>query len=147
MTAVYDFAEQLRQGVKAEAVIAKRFGWRWLRGRGPDFKTPGGVYVELKADTRASTDTGNLFIERWGDFDKRTPGGPWKARRDRCVGFLYFFQGDRQIYGFKTEELIKHLEENPEQYRERRIANKGWTTVGYLVPLWSVVHLAKRNTL
>lgn len=128
-------------------MIAKKFGWRRLRGRGPDFETPEGGLVELKTDRYSSTDTRNFFVERYGNVATKRPGGPWKAVRDKCDGFLYFFRGDGKIYGFKTAALMAFLKENLDQYASRKVRNKKWVTFGYLIPISDLEHLAKINDL
>src|SRR5688572_23318676 len=44
---------------------------------GPDFYQPiDKRTVELKTDIRATGSTGNLFVERWSNFETQRAGGP-----------------------------------------------------------------------
>lgn len=146
---VYDFRERLAFGERAEAYVAERLGWKKIPGRRADFRTRKGLRAELKTDVRSSTDTGNVFIERFSDEGRRTPGGPWKALRDGSVGFVYFFWGDRKAFGFKTKLLLRRVVSllQGEGLEERRIQNKGWVTMGYLVPLEKLLDIATVNVL
>lgn len=143
----FDFDKQFSIGEKGEQLIARCFGWQRLSGYGADLLTPKGARIELKTDSYASTATNNFFIERYGDIRKQSPGGPWKAQRDRCAAFLYLFWPDKVLYGFKVRQLLQYLEARLDHYETRIIANKTWKTGGYLVPQWELKPLAKITRL
>jgi hypothetical protein len=150
----FDFDEQFEKGAEGEDLIAAYFGWKRIKGRGPDLLTPHGAFVELKTDRWDMEDTENFFIERYGDFDRKTLAGPWKALRDRCQGFLYFYRKNGIVFGFNTKKLIERLQEILKNKPLKMIPNRmkrppyrEWVTEGYLVKRSEIEDLAKVHDL
>lgn len=90
--------------------------------------------IDEKADDHA---TGNFFLEYWSDHENRKRG--WVAK-DLASDFVaYAFVPWKRCYLLPFPTLRLAWRQNGKawvtQYRERRIPNKGWTTVGVPVPI------------
>lgn len=100
---------------------------------GDFFDVMTGEKLELKSDYYPMT-TGNFFFERYSDFDKKSPGGPWQALEHGCTTFCYLYLKDLTVFRFNTAELVATLEPLLEGLKPSAIKNKSYTTVGYRVP-------------
>lgn len=91
--------------------------------------------MEVKTDTYPLT-TGNFFLERWGHEEDRKPGGPWRARLHRVEIFTYFYVKENTYFEFNTKELCARADKiaRRKSTREVRVKNKGYITMGYLMP-------------
>lgn len=145
---VFDFQKQLAKGKAGEALFLKAYpDLKQLDGRHGDFIGKTGRIIELKTDSRTCTETVNFFMEVERD-DKKSPGGPWQAQENGVYYFCYLF-ADGFCYWLEVTALVEHLEEHATKYQKRRVQNKGWSGMGYLVPRASVEHLIvlKENIL
>jgi len=93
-----------------------------------------GYGIQLKADRRKSTDTGNIFIEEFSHSVKKTPGGPYKAELDGCKYFVYMFTDDK-LFTYDNKALIAYLEANKHKYKRHEVRTVKSNAVGYIVPI------------
>ena len=105
-----------------------------LDGRQADFVDANGATYEVKTD---SYDTSNFFMERWSNVEKQKAGGPWQSAEKNIDYFIYLFPKKGVGYMFAVPELLEELNkiETPDQ---RYVSNRGWMTVGWLVPIKSL---------
>lgn len=138
---LFIFEDSLKEGQKGEELFFSyhKETLEYInKPNKPDFRiSKTGDFLELKSDYYDSTRTENFFFERYSDKVAKTPGGPWKALEMDSTWFVYFFVKNKEVYIFKTLELLKHLEACDEKDLID-IPNKGWITSGYKV---------KRNNL
>lgn len=139
-----NFRTDLARGQVGEALFHKQFPHLTrLSGREADFidENTGATY-EIKTDSRSLAATPNFFMERWSDLEKQKPGGPWQALGKGITYFVYMFPVSNAIYIFDTATLVTALEllESP---NKRNIANRTWTTQGWLVPRSEIIEIAK----
>jgi hypothetical protein len=139
----YYFDIQLNVGNQGEVKFASQFKAEKSQVYAYDFIL-GGKTVEVKTD---SYDSPNFFMEFYSDAGRKTPGGPFRAAKDKVDLFVYYFPKKAKFYFFKSQELADHLTENLAKFKKREIPNKHktseWTTQGYLVPIQSIAHLAE----
>lgn len=140
MSKQYGFQQQLSKGLQAQKEFADFYEIELLDGTGADMKLANGALVELKTDFRNSKRTGNLFIERYSSSLKKSDGGPWKAKTDGCMYFVYKF--DDIVLCYLVDELLEFLNKNIQNYTSKRINNGSYDTLGYLVPIHHVSHIA-----
>jgi len=147
MSKVFDFKKQLEFGQQAERdfmefyheplVLATTFAY--------DFKlVESGNKLELKTDDYCHTKTPNFFFERWSDYHKKKPGGPWQSRKKRADIFCYYFARNNIYYQFDNikllcKELDTYIKDNKLGFV--MVRNKGWITAGYKIPREAVAHL------
>lgn len=142
MVRTFNFGTQLKVGNKGEESFLEAYpSLKRLGGRKGDFELPDGQILELKTDSYDPIKTPNFFMERFGNIEKKTPGGPWKAARDGASLFVYSYSKTGQCHWFNTDQLIKFLEEKAEIFESRIISNKTWAALGYLVPRSSIKSL------
>lgn len=65
-------------------------------------------FIELKINMTHSY-SGNHFVERWSDYDKKTPGGPWQYE-NRAEHYVFYYPKTGDIHIFNTKDIIKALE-------------------------------------
>ncbi len=131
----HSFAKSLAIGKAGEALLLEL--WPELvptDGRRGDFLLPSGDKMEVKSDNYDHTEFGNFFMERWSDFDRKKPGGPWQALEHGAPRFFYWFPKARIGYIFHTSELVELLEHLEHTFEPKLIQNTSWLTVGYKVP-------------
>lgn len=106
-------------------------------GRNHDFtiESPFGPFtVELKSDSYDMEKTANVFMERYSNWDKRSPGGPWQAAAKGIDLYTYWFVKNKIMLTFSVNKLILALEAM--QLDERKlipIVNRGFITKGYKI--------------
>lgn len=117
-----------------------------MDGKKADFRIrDSSSYVEIKTESyclsgKHGRHTQNLFMERYSDVDKQSPGGPWQAV-SKCKYFISFFPCCKTFYFFETKKLVRALDKliETKQVKSIRIPNKTgdnkWTTLGYPVPI------------
>lgn len=141
---IYDFRQQLHQGQAGEHRLDQFFS-EWYdiapvgmeqQRQGVDRmfkrKDNGTTYkVEYKTDKTASS-TGNAFVETVSVDTANKPGWAYSSQSDYLV---YFLPEDLLIYVIAFDRLRSHLPQWAKCHRTRRIPNKGYHTVGLLVPL------------
>jgi hypothetical protein len=133
----FDFRSQLGIGQMGEAMFYEAHEGKLVRtdGRKGDFVCSlSGDKYELKCDTWDMNKTPNLFIERYSDEAKGTPGGPWQALEHGARYFVYMFAPNLTYFQFETAELVAKLEEIIPTLKPFPVQNKGYVTLGYRVP-------------
>ncbi len=136
MGKIFDFNEQLKNGVSGEEIFYRCFASRLRRedGRKHDFfDMVTKEYLELKSDSYDATQTPNFFIERYSSIATKSDGGPWQALKNGNHKFVYFFVKNGIYYVFDLPRLVTHLDERAQTYKFINIQNRGWTTQGYKV--------------
>lgn len=152
MSKAFGFREQLAVGDKGEAWFLANYPRRLekLDGRKADFRVASSLErLELKTDSYSLEKTPNFFFERFSDRDKKTPGGPWRAKQDKVDIFCYLFIASGTWFEFRDiPALVKHLDAwlKAEKPKPKTIPNRGWVTEGYAVPRNSVSGLYIRQT-
>lgn len=137
MSKVFDFQEQLKAGSRGEELFLEYYPEKldiWP-GRDGDFITSDGVKIELKSDTYNMDKTANFFIERYSDFEKKSPGSIWQAEGHGCTRFVYYFV--RHNTWFECRDLpglMQFIETNYGHKGFILIKNKGWRTAGWAIP-------------
>ena len=86
-------------------------------------------FMEVKVESRTSSQTPNLAIERYSDTVRQTDGGPWKTKAD----YYTHFYSDGLLVIMLRIHLLKWLNENYVRFRAFEAANAGWVTTGILV--------------
>lgn len=133
--AMFIFDNSLREGQKGEELFHKAFPDRLekLDGFKNDFILDGKYFIELKSDYYDINRTPNFFMERWGDKEKKSPGGPWQALLNGNHYYIYFFPKNGIYYSFTTKELVDRLEKIIYDLPLIDIPNKTWITQGYKI--------------
>lgn len=130
-----DFKKDLERGAAGEAAFHKlKPHLTRLDGRGADFVDPDGKTYEIKTDSYVSK---NFFVERWSDIDRKKAGGPWQSAEKKIDYFCYSFPKMGITYIFTVAALLSQLEKI-EKPNVRRVLNRGWITLGWLVPIESL---------
>lgn len=140
----YDFNGQLGKGQDAEKFLDAHFSDKFTirdvtmeeqrRGidrffeRKEDGKT---ISVEYKADWKAQG-TGNAFVETISVDKENKPGWALYSQADYL---LYYIPGPEVIYVMKPCDVREKLEGWTKRYRKGKSPNKGYFTIGVLVPL------------
>jgi hypothetical protein len=134
----FSFQEQLKVGDRGESLFMERYPRNLdiYPGREYDFTVRcNGKTVELKTDSFNMEKTPNFFLERYSDVYKKTPGGPWRAKKDKVDIFCYYFVRHNLWYEFRDlPKLIKKLDKLTEKKGMIHVKNRGWVTGGYTVP-------------
>lgn len=134
---VFCFSTQLEVGAKGERVLLERYPRKLelINEHYSDFRVKSsGEILELKTDTYDMGKTSNFFIERYSDVIKKSPGGPWQARKKGAGIFCYMFINNNCWFEFRDlPALIKRLEELTRGKGLVYIRNKAWTTGGYKI--------------
>ena len=87
-------------------------------------------YMEVKAETRASTTTPNLAIEQFSKADEFLPGGPWGTTADY---YAHVFDNGLLCI-MHRRNLISYLTPKLPSFRPFSAQNEDWITTGVLVP-------------
>lgn len=140
----YDFREKLAEGEAHEATLDAYFSsWYEIapvtmeeQRRGIDRvfyrKSDGRRYlVQYKSDTTAAR-TGNAFVETVSVDVSETAGWAYTCEADYLV---YFIPPMGLAYVLKPSRIREKLPAWLEEYETRAAPNKGYRTVGVLVPL------------
>lgn len=137
----FSMAAQLKKGKAAEKDFLEKYGQGAIvrtDGRKGDLQVKWSrAVLELKTDFYSKST--NLFMERWSveptpDKPDGKVGGPWQATAHGAVYYLYWFPETEELFVFSTAALVEYLEANLSQFRPCPVRNKGYTTLGYIVP-------------
>lgn len=74
-------------------------------------------WLEIKTD---HTETSNHFVERYSNYQRKTPGGPWQYLERGAKYYSFYYIKLRLIYVFHTDKLVKTMEQ---LLRERVISD------------------------
>lgn len=140
MSKTFSMAAQLKKGKKAEQDFLEKYGQGAIvrtDGRKGDLQVKWSrAILELKTDFYSKST--NLFMERWSveatPEREGKPGGPWQAASHNASYYLYWFPDTEELFVFTTTALVDYLEANLSTFRPCPVRNKGYTTLGYIVP-------------
>lgn len=147
----FSMAAQLKKGKAAEKDFLERYGQGAIvrtDGRKGDLQVKWSrAIIELKTDFYSKST--NLFMERWsvmaeGDRQGK-PGGPWQAASHDAGYYLYWFAETDELFVFRTAALVEYLEANLQSFRPCPVRNKGYTTLGYIVPKEKLLKFHEEN--
>lgn len=134
----FRFQDQLRVGDIGEKLFIDNYpsNLEIYEGREWDFNClDSGKRIEIKADTYDVNKTENFFFEYISNDNKGTPGGPWRAKKDKVDIFCYVFVKNGYCYEFgDVRGLIKRLDWLIKDLKEIKVKNPGYMTIGYKVP-------------
>ena len=135
---VFQFNSQLQVGNIGEQFFLDNYPatLEKFSGRECDFKlVETGGLIEVKTDTYDAEKTENFFFERWSNQEKKTPGGPWRAKKDKIDIFCYLFINNKLCYEFgNMRGLVKRLNWLIKKIPPTEVKNRGFVTIGYKVP-------------
>jgi hypothetical protein len=133
----WNFQVQLEFGNRGEELFHERYPRRLevYPGREYDFIVSSSrEKLELKTDSYNIDKSPNFFFERYSDVNKKTPGGPWRAKKDKVDIFCYYFVRHNIWFEFRDiPNLVKKLNELTKKQGLVFIKNRGWITGGYKV--------------
>lgn len=87
-------------------------------------------HIEMKIESRTSSETPNLAIERHSDVQRSKMGGPWSTRAE-WYAHLY---ADGLMVMMHRLELVQWLTPQLAIFAAFQARNKTWLTTGVLVP-------------
>lgn len=149
---MYNFGAKLKQGQGGEAYLDNHFSeWyaikeasgaeqrkgidRWFTAKAKNSKP---FSVEYKTDWTAGR-TGNAFVET---VSVDTAGKRGWAYTSESLYLIYYIPDPETIYVLPMASIRSRVDQWKKQYPERRIPNKGYFTIGALVPLDEFERLA-----
>lgn len=143
---VFGFKEQLSLGQKGEDLFIKSYPYlQPVKGNGStnDIILNDGSTIEIKTDFYSMLKTGNMFIERFGNLEKKIDGGPWKALKDKNDFFVYLFYPDKTFFWFNTKRLVEYLniEIKKGSVKSKLVRNQNYTTQGFAIEREKLFHL------
>lgn len=148
----FSMAAQLKKGKKAEKDFLEKYGQGAIvrtDGRKGDLQVKWSrAVLELKTDFYSKST--NLFMERWSveptsDRPEGKVGGPWQSASHGAAYYLYWFPELDELFVFQTEVLVNYLEANIQSFRACPVRNKGYTTLGYIVPKEKLLKFHEEN--
>ena len=117
---IHGFQESLKTGQAAERAWLDlmtsnfpEYKIEHMDGRSKDFliTSPFGPFgLELKTESRCMTQTENIFIERYSNWEKRSPGGPFQALSKGIDLYTHFFPKNSIMMTCNTRKLVLELE-------------------------------------
>jgi len=126
------FQDDLKRGNIGEDLLLKNMPeLTRLDGYNGDFAFPDGTKMELKTDSYRMKNTPCFFLEVWSDFNRKKPGGVFRAKEDGCKVFAYLFINDMILFLFDVDALIKRMKTL--DIEPTYVENRSWTTVGLRV--------------
>ena len=148
---MYKFEEQLKLGQDCEKEIynyLRATGWK-IKVADRDNQRKGidcfvsskdkHYAIEIKSDKKASK-TGNAFFETISVDNKNIKGWAYTSQADYI---FYYLPNDELIYIISPLWVKKNIKRLETVYPKRIIPNKGYNTVGVLVPLYILEQYAK----
>lgn len=147
----FSMAAQLKKGKAAEKDFLERYGQGAIvrtDGRKGDIQVKWSrAIIELKTDFYSKST--NLFMERWSVMEEGDrqgkPGGPWQSASHGAAYYLYWFAETDELFVFSTAALVEYLEANLAAFRPCPVRNKGYTTLGYIVPKICLLKFHEEN--
>ncbi len=141
---VFGFQTQLKQGEKGEQYFIKCYhelNPRKSSAREVDIFINDNETVELKSDSYPESETENFFIELVGSTKTGKLGGAHLAHKNDINYFVYHYTTDKTFYWFRPVDLVKYIEENGHEFEKKEIMNRGWSSLGLLIPRHKIEHL------
>lgn len=139
---MFYFNKQLSVGNNGEENFLKFYKDRNARkgdGRVVDLFIDKDKTVELKSDTYPSK---NFFMERYGSNVTMKSGSVWRSLEESISFFVYYFIKEQTFYWFEPAPLAEFLDKYILKLQPRQIHNKGYYSIGYIVPVKDIEHLA-----
>lgn len=135
---IFGFVKQLNVGNGGEDLFIQSYSDLNPKkgdGRITDIILGDGKTIELKTDSYCMDKTPNIFIEHFGNREKKTLGGPWRAQKDKIDYFVYLYIKQKTFFWFKPIELINRVEHlySIDKVEVKYIKNIKYETMGYLV--------------
>jgi hypothetical protein len=143
---IYKFNDQLNIGEIGEQTFLNKFNKEIeskKNSREPDFRIIStDEFIELKTDnwtlsnifSYKTKETPNIFMEQYSDYDRKTIGGPWRAKKENCKYFIYYFINNDIFFVFNTDLLVSVLDIVTKNKTLKLIPNVKWITAGYPIP-------------
>lgn len=147
-TKVFGFQSQLKKGEKGEQYFIKCYSElhpRKSSAREVDIFINDNQKVELKTDSYDPDETPNFFIELIGSTKTGKLGGPHLSVENNVDFFVYHYSVDSSFYWFKPSDLVKYIDDFGHEFQKREIMNRGWSSLGLLIPRERVKHLLVRK--
>ena len=142
---VYTFKKQLGVGKSGEAAFASFYKRaKPSEERAYDFLLLG-KKIELKTDSHDMMATENYFMEKFGHVENSKLGGPWRAKEDGIDFFVYFYIQNGVFLWFDTKALVRFLNRRVPKIKSKIVRNKGYNSLGYLIPRTDLEHLVVRK--
>lgn len=144
MSKVFGFQKQLKQGEKGEQYFIKCYhnlSPRKSSAREVDIFINENEKVELKSDSYPESETENFFMELVGSTKTGKLGGPHLSVQNNVDFFVYHYTVDKTFYWFDPRALVKFIDENGHEFQKREIMNRGWSSLGLLIPREKISHL------
>ncbi len=147
---VFGFQKQLKQGEKGEQFFMECYHNlhpRKSSAREVDIFINENETVELKSDSYPESETENFFMELVGSTKTGKLGGPYLSVQNNVDFFVYHYTTDKTFYWFDPKALVKYIDENGHEFKKREIMNRGWSSLGLLIPREKIAHLLiKKDT-
>lgn len=144
---IFKFNKQLSIGKKGELNFIKNYkslGARLSRAREYDILVNDNEKLELKSDSYSESNTPNMFLEKVGVSTTKKAGGPFLSVIHNCKYFVYHYIQNNTFYWFRPEDLCDYINKNEKNLQKREIWNRGYNSVGFLVPRKDVENLLIR---
>lgn len=133
----HNFKRSLAAGHAGEQRIAELFPtWQRTDGRVEDFILPNGDKLDLKTESRSSTETPNIAAETASSEGR--PGAIERAVNDDVKYIMYLFS-DGVFFIYESTKLHDYMK--MAKHRKVQIKNTAWTSTVMLVPREAVKHL------
>jgi hypothetical protein len=138
MKKIFNFKNQYVQGVKGEDLFIKSYIHFYPKkgdGKKTDIILNDGSKIELKTDFYSMKKTPNFFMEEFGNYEKKTIGGPKKSLLDGNNFFVYLYYPEKMFYWFLPKMLVNKINKlKKEGKAEQKFINNGsYITKGYLI--------------
>ncbi|GAC1501546.1 MAG: hypothetical protein NVS1B10_05800 [Candidatus Saccharimonadales bacterium] len=141
------FVASLKKGSDGESRLLRMWPeLKRLDGKRGDFIAPDGRKLELKSESRNVEDTPNFFIERYSNFEKKSPGGPWQSLEQGSELMCFTFRACPIGFLFDVKTLVLFIEPILSKLKPIFINNKGYKTMGYAVPREALMPICTQLT-
>ena len=131
------FKDDLAFGQDSERLLLDAYDFlERTDGRKSDLRIKGtNILIEKKADSHDINKYGNIIIEKFSKEEKL--GGPFSALENGCKYFAYTFVQNRKTFVFKTDKLVKRVNELVESKNLKLFDtwNPGYTTRFYKIKI------------
>lgn len=135
MPKVFNFQTQLRVGNVGEKMFLSKYK-DYIKSKDLkyDFINGKNKTVELKSDSYSMEDTPNFFMEHYGNVEKQSIGGSFRAKRDNITHFVYLFIPEKTFFWFEPISLCNYIEAKMSILKPCFINNSSYSAMGYKIP-------------